>query len=426
VSGELSPATLAGLLLLLLLASAFFSGTETALMTLNRYRLRHAARQGHRGARVTERLLTRPDRLISLILLGNNIVNTLAASLVTVAALRIGGPLGAALGSLGFAIVLMIFGEVMPKTLGALRPERVAYPASFVYYGLLKVMWPFVWLVSTIANGLLRLMGVRPEPGGPAPLTLDELRTIVAEAGALLPRRRQRMLLAILELEDMTVDEIMIPDNELHAIDLDDDWPAVSAALRACHHPRVPLYRTQLDNIVGILPLQRLAELLGAPLVDQAHLATLVDEPFFVPEGTSVHATLVQLQRARQRTALVVDEYGDIQGMVTLEDIVEEILGEFATGTTGTAPDFRRDEVDGTVTVNALANLRELNRQLGWQLPTDGPTTLNGLILEQLGTIPAPGTRLTIAGHDLEVLATRGNLVEQVRVLPAPGGGVDG
>jgi Mg2+/Co2+ transporter CorB len=426
VNLDLSPATLAGLLLLLLLGSAFFSGTETALMTLNRYRLRHAAREGHRGAKLAERLLARPDRLISLILLGNNVVNTLAASLVTVAALQIGGPVGVALGSVGFAFVLMIFGEVMPKTLGALRPERVAYPASFVYFVLLKVTLPFVWLVSTIANGLLHLLGVRPDAGGPAPLTLDELRTIVAEAGALLPRRRQRMLLAILELEEMTVDEIMIPDNELHAIDLDDPWPKLVAALRTCPYPRVPVYRSQLDNLAGILPLSRIADLLDGGEPDAARLAALLDEPFFVPEGASVHSLLIQLQRANQRTAMVVDEYGDIQGMVTLEDIVEEILGEFSVGAAGAEPDVRRDEASGTVTVNALANVRELNRQLGWQLPTDGPTTLNGLILEQLGSIPPPGARLVIAGHEVEVLATRGNTVERVRMLPPPSGGVDG
>jgi Mg2+/Co2+ transporter CorB len=425
VNLDLSPATLGGLLVLLLVASAFFSGTETALMTLNRYRLRHAAREGHRGAKLAERLLARPDRLISLILLGNNVVNTLAAALVTVAALQVGGPLGVALGSLGFAIVLMIFGEVMPKTLGALRPEKVAYPAAFVYFALLKLTLPFVWLVSTIANGLLRLLGVRPDVTGPAPLTLDELRTIVAEAGALLPRRRQRMLLAILELEDMTVDEIMIPDNELHAIDLDDPWPKIVTGLRACPYPRVPLYRTHLDSLVGILPLARLADLLDGGPPDEARLAALVDEPFFVPEGMSVHALLIQLQRARQRTALVVDEYGDIQGMVTLEDIVEEILGEFATGPAGPEADVSRDDT-GTVTANALANVRELNRQLGWNLPTDGPTTLNGLILEQLGSIPLPGTRLSVAGHEIEVLATRGNLVERVRILPPSYGGVDG
>jgi len=423
---DVAPASLAGLLMLLLLASAFFSGTETALMTLNRYRLRHAAREGHRGARLAERLLARPDRLISLILLGNNVVNTLAASLVTVAALQIGGPVGVALGSVGFAFVLMIFGEVMPKTLGALRPERVAYPASFVYFVLLKLTLPFVWLVSTIANGLLRLLGLRPDATGPAPLTLDELRTIVAEAGALLPRRRQRMLMAVLELEQMTVDEIMIPDNALHAIDLDDPWPKVVAALRTCPYPRVPLYRTQLDNLTGILPLSRIADLLDGGQADAGRLAGLVDEPFFIPEGASVHAALIQLQRAHQRTAMVVDEYGDIQGMVTLEDIVEEILGEFATGTAGSEPDVRRDEASGTVTLNALANVREINRQLGWELPTDGPTTLNGLILEQLGSIPAPGTQLSVAGHAVEVLAIRGNLVERVRILPPPAGGTDG
>lgn len=406
-----------GLLILLLLISAFFSGSETALMSVNRYRLRHQAREGHAGARLAEQLLQKPQRLISLILLGSNIANTLATALVTLVALEIGGTGGVAVASVGMAFVIMVFTDVMPKTVGALRSEHIAPPAAFVYYVLLKVTLPVVWLVSVISSGLLRLMGLGPDSGTHQNLTLDELRTLVVDAGALLPRRRQRMLMAILELEDMTVDEIMIPDNELTGIDLEDDWDRICHVIENSPHTRLPVFRGNVDNLVGLLHIRRLVTT-GPKLLDHARLEQLVEEPFFIPESASLHNLLLQFQRTEHRTAFVVDEYGDIQGMVTVEDILEEILGEFSGGGAEATADARRDDQSGAWVVNAAANVRALNRTMHWQLPTDGPTTVNGLILEQLGTIPPMGTVLDLNGYPVEVLETSGNAVRTVRVRP--------
>lgn len=415
---DIGAGPLVALLGLLLVISAFFSGSETALLTLNRYRLRHRAREGHLGARLAERLLARPDRLISLILIGSNVANTLATSLVTIVALRIGGPAGVAVASVGLAFVIMVFTDVMPKTLGALRSEALGLPAAIVYYFLLKLTLPVVWLVSAISNGLLRLFGVRPDEGSTQHLTLDELRTLVRDSGARLPRRRQRMLMAILELEDMTVDEVMIPDNELVGIDLDEDWPTVLQSLAASTHSRLPVYRGTVDNLVGLLELRRLVAA-GPQGLDRERFESLLAEPFFVPEGASLHNLLSQFQRSGQRTAFVVDEYGDIQGMVTMEDILYEILGEFGeSAADAAASDVRREEQRDAWVVNAGISVRALNRMMHWQLPTDGPATLNGLILEELETIPKPGTVLMLGGHPVEILATGENVIRSVRVQP--------
>ena len=417
MADDVSAGALIGLLVLLLLISAFFSGSETALLTLNRYRLRHRARQGHLGAKLAEQLLARPDRLISLILIGSNIANTLATSLVTLAALRIGGPGGVAVASVGLAFVIMVFTDVMPKTVGALRSERLGLPAAVIYYFLLKVTLPVVWLVTAISNGLLRLFGVRQGESNRHDLTLEELRTIVTDAGALLPRRRQRMLMSILELEDMTVDEMMIPDNDLVGIDLDDDWETIVSTIAKAPHSRLPVFRGNIENLLGLLHVRSLIGALSATL-NQAAIESLMSEPFFVPEGTSVHGLLVQFHRTGQRTAFVVDEYGDIQGMVTIEDILEEILGGFSANSDATDADVRKDDSAESWVVNAGINVRALNRMMRWHLPTDGPTTLNGLILEQLETIPADGAILLLNGYEVEILATGDNVVSSVRIKP--------
>ena len=396
---DLPPGPLVGLLVLLLLVSAFFSGSETALLTLNRYRLRHRAREGHLGARLAEKLLERPDRLISLILIGSNIANTLATSLVTLAALRIGGPGGVAIASVGLAFVIMVFTDVMPKTVGAVRNEQFGHPAAIVYYVLLKLTLPVVWFVTAISNGLLRLFGVRGDQASSQNLTIEELRTIVRDAGALLPRRRQRMLMSILELEDMIVDEIMIPDNELVGIDLDDDWPAVIETISQSAHSRLPVYRGNIENMVGLLHIRSLVGTVTGTL-DHAAIERLMTEPFFVPEGTSVHGLLVQFNRTGQRTAFVVDEYGDIQGMVTIEDILDEILGGFLANGNTPESEVRKESGDSWI-VNASISVRALNRMMRWQLPTDGPTTLNGLILEHLEAIPETGAVLELKGYTI-------------------------
>jgi Mg2+/Co2+ transporter CorB len=406
---------LSGLLVFLVVCGAFFSGTETALMSLNRYRLRHQAAAGSRGAQLAERLLKRPDRLIGLIILGNTLVNMLAASLVTIVTLRVGGLLAVLVSGTALTFVILIFGEVTPKTLGALHPERVAFPSAFIYYPLLKAVTPVIWLVTLFSNGVLRLFGVRPEPGTVQHITMEELRTLLAESGALLPRKRHEMMLRVLELGEITVEDIMIPYSDVVGVDLDDDLEAVIAKIRASGYTRLPVYRERLDNVIGILHLKRLVQQgVPEPLTKEA-IEKLVDEPYFVPEGTPLNRQLVQFQRTRQRTAFVVDEYGDIQGLVTLEDLLEEIVGEFTSEPDAGEPEVLLEAGGGHI-VSASANIRVLNRTMRWILPTEGAKTLNGLILEQLGAIPKTGTRLEIAGYEVEILKTQGNSVETVRI----------
>jgi Mg2+/Co2+ transporter CorB len=405
-----------GLLIALLFLSAFFSGSETALVSLNRYQLRHKARQGHRGARLAESLLQRPDRLISLILLGNNLVNFSAATLVAIIAFEMGGEPAVALGTLLLTLVVLIFSEAAPKTLAAMHPERVAFPAAMIYYPLLKITYPIVWLTNVASNGVLFLLGVRRGDAELQPLTREELRTVVHEAGSRISSRYQQMLLSILDLEKVTVDDVMVPHNEIIGIDLEDEIEEIEAIISKSEHTRLPVYEDNVDNIIGILHLRRLANL-APQAFDKTSLRELLDEPYFVPEGTPLSKQLVQFQRRRERVALVVDEYGDIQGIVTLEDILEEIVGEFTTDPADQIEDVVREGPDSFL-VSGTANIRELNRAQGWELPTDGPKTLNGLILELLETIPEPTTCLKISGYPLEIVASDDNRVRTVRIGP--------
>jgi Mg2+/Co2+ transporter CorB len=414
---EVPLGTLFSILGLLLLLSAFFSGTETAMMSINRYRLRHRARQGQRTARLAETLLKRPDRLIGLILLGNNFVNILASALVTVIALRLGGEGAIAIGAGLLTLVILVFAEVAPKTLAALHPERIALPAALVYYPLLKLTYPLVWTVNLMANAVLRLLGVSTEHTQGHALTHEELRTVVSESGAMIPKRHQRMLISVLELQDVTVDDIMVPRNEIDGLDLDEDWDDLLEAITTSQHTRLPVYRGDLDEVLGILHLRSVMAELAEGELTREHLTAKALEPYFVPEGTPLHLQLVNFQRAKRRLALVVDEYGDIQGLVTLDDILEEIVGEF---TTDPADIYRevQQEPDGSFMVSGAANVRELNRMMGWRLPTDGPKTLNGLIVERLETIPEAGARLQLAGYRLEIVQTSENAVRSVRLHP--------
>jgi Mg2+/Co2+ transporter CorB len=403
-----------GLLFVLLMLSAFFSGSETALMSLNRYQLRHKARAGHRGAKVAEQLLQRPDRLIGLILLGNNLVNFSAASLVAIIALKIGGQPAVAIGTLILTLVVLIFSEAAPKTLAALHPEKLAFPAALIYRPLLTVTYPIVWLTSVAANGVLWLLGVRGTHSEMNALSREELRTIVYEAGALISNRYRTMLLSILDLEKVTVDDVLVPRNEITGIDLNNDAEAIQRVISTSEHTRLPVYRDNIDNVLGLLHLRRLANL-AQQSFDNESILEMLEEPYFVPEGTPLSTQLVQFQRRQQRIALVVDEYGDIQGIVTLEDILEEIVGEFTTDPADSIEDVIR-ESDDTFLVNGTANIRELNRSQQWQLPIDGPKTLNGLILEMLETIPEPATCLQISGYPIEIVATDDKRIQTVRI----------
>jgi len=407
-------AGLLGLVVILLVLSAFFSGSETALMSLNRYQLRHKARQGHRGAILAERLLQRPDRLIGLILLGNNLVNFSAASLMAIIALKLGGEPAVALGTVVLTLVVLIFSEAAPKTLAAMRPQRLAYPAALIYYPLLKITYPIVWLTNVASNAVLYLFGVRDSDVQLHSLSHEELRTLVHEAGSRISNRYRQMLISILDLEKVTVDDVMVPHNEIVGIDLDDDIKDIERIINESEHTRLPVYRDNIDQVVGVLHLRRLASLAPRSFSKDMLLA-LLDEPYFVPEGTPLSTQLVQFQRRHTRIALVVDEYGDIQGIVTLEDILEEIVGEFTTDPADAEGDVVRENAN-TWLVDGSANIRELNRTQNWELPTDGPKTVNGLILELLETIPEPRTCLKVSGYPIEIVETDGTRIRSVRI----------
>ncbi len=413
MEGEI-PWGLIGLLGLLLVLSAFFSGSETALMSVNRYQLRHKARQGHRGAILAEKLLQRPDRLIGLILLGNNLVNFSAASLVAVKAEEMGGDPAVAVGAVLLTLVVLIFAEAAPKTLAALSPEKLAFPASLIYYPLLKVTYPFVWLVNVCSNGVLYLVGVRESGNDLQSLSREELRTLVSEAGNRISNRYRRMLVSILDLEKVTVDDVMVPHNEILGLDLSESEEEINRILHESVHTRLPVYTDSIDQVEGILHLRRLANL-AKQSVSREAIRDILSEPYFVPEGTPLSTQLIQFQRRRERIALVVDEYGDIQGIVTLEDILEEIVGEFTTDPADDVLDVVR-EASGNFLVDASANVRDLNRSQGWDLPTDGPKTLNGLILELLEDIPEPLSTHTIHGYPMRIISVEENRILEVRV----------
>ena len=404
-------AALIGLLVVLLILSAFFSGSETALMSLNRYKLRHKARAGHRGAKLADKLLQRPERLIGLILLGNNTVNISASALVGVVSVQLGGELGFAIGTACLTLVVLIFAETAPKTLAEMHPERVAFPAAYIYVPLLKILYPLVWMTNTLANGVLYLFGLRKSDADGYALSREELRTVVYEAGARISQKYRQMLINILDLEQVTVDDVMVPHNEVIGIDLEDDIEEIAKMIQHCEHTRLPVYRDNIDNVTGLLHLRRLANLASQSGFTKSDLEELLVEPYFVPEGTPLSTQLVQFQKARQRFALVVDEYGDIQGIVTLEDILEEIVGEFTTDPAADDEDIVR-ESDQSYLVNGTANIREMNRIMNWNLPTNGAKTLNGLILEYLETIPESGTGLKVEGYPIEIIETRENRVQ--------------
>ncbi|MET0012525.1 MAG: HlyC/CorC family transporter [Sedimenticola sp.] len=406
-----------GVLALLILLSAFFSGSETALMTLNRYRLRHLAKDGHRSALRAEKLLSRPDRLIGLILLGNNFVNILASSLATVIALRLGGEGAIAIAAGLLTLVILIFAEVAPKTLAALHPERLAFPAAFVYGPLLKILYPLVWVVNGIANALLKRLGVSPEDSDGQLLSQEELRTVVMEAGAMIPKKHQKMLLSILDLEKAEVEDIMVPRIEVDGIDLEEPLEEIIRQLENSQYTRLPVFDDGIDHIVGIIHLRKAMYALAQGELTKEMIREICDPPYFIPEGTPLNTQLLYFQRKKARMGLVVDEYGDLLGMITLADLLEEIVGEFTTDPQDSIQDVQPQE-DGTYLVAGNANVKELVRTFHWKLPTDGPRTINGLIIEYLETIPEPGTSLLLEGYPVEILQTQDNAVRTIRLQP--------
>ncbi len=408
----------------LILLSAYFSSSETGMMSINRYRLKHLENEGHKGALRVQKLLQRPDRLIGLILIGNNLVNIAASSIATIICMRLFGHLGlgvaTAITTLSLTLVILIFAEVTPKTLAALYPEKISFPSSLILLPLLTLLYPFVYLVNGICNGLLALMRVRPTGGGDDSnsLSREELRTVVHEAGAMIPKKHQDMLVGILDLEKVTAEDIMVPRSDIMAIDINDEWKDIQKQLVNAQHTRVLVYRDSIDDAVGFVHVRDALRLLSKDQFTKASLLRAVREIYFTPESTPLHTLMYKFQAAKERIGLVVDEYGDIQGLVTLEDILEEIIGDF---TTSFLPDHSKEanlQQDGSVLLDGSANIRELNKELDWQFPTEGPKTLNGLILEYLEDIPEANISLRLAGYPIEVLEMKDNMVKTVRVIP--------
>ena len=415
---HLSDSTLFITLGLLILLSAFFSSSETGLMSLNRYRLKYLAEKGSRGAKLAKCLLERPDRLLGLILLGNNFVNILASAIATILALRHFGEAGIAIATGLLTFVILIFAEVAPKTLAALHPERIAFPAAYIYTPLLKAIYPLVYIVNFIANSLLRVIGVNPEKTTSEGVSVEELRSVVMEANQLVPQKHQDMLLGLLNLEHASVDDIMVPRNEITGLDLNENWDDIVDDLTTCQRTRLPVYRDDINNLIGIIHMRRVINLLSRNELTKENLESQIRDAYFIPEGTSLYQQLINFQKNKRRTALAVDEYGDIQGLVTLEDILEEVVGEFTTDSPVNQNNII-ESADGSFLIAANTHIREINRSLNISLPTNGPKTLNGLILEHLESIPATGTSLLIANHPIEVIKTQNNAVQMARLMPS-------
>jgi Mg2+/Co2+ transporter CorB len=401
-------------LIALILLSGFFSSAETGMMSLNRYRLKHLKKKNHRGAKRASALLERPDRLIGIILIGNNLVNIFAASLATVIAVRLWGNTGLLVEPILLTLIVLIFAEVTPKTIAALHPEKIAFPATLILLPLLKIAYPLVWLVNTVSNGLVRLLGFDPKKKMDENVSSEELRTIVTEAGQLIPKRHRGMLVNVLDLEEVNVDDIMVPRNEVYGIDLNDSDDDILHRIQNSSHTRLPVWRDNINNIVGTLHLRKMSRILDTKGLDRAALEREIDKPYFIPEGTPLHTQLVNFQQKKLRLATVVDENGDVLGRVALEDILEEIVGEFTSNLAETADDIS-PQADGSYIIDGTATVREVNKFLSWELPTDGPKTLSGLVLEQLESFPEANVGLAIGRHRFEVLELKSNVVQSVR-----------
>lgn len=397
-------------LIIFIAFSAFFSGAETGIMTANRYRLKHQAKTGNRSAQRVLDLLSHPDRLIGVILIGNNIVNISASSVATLIGLRLAGDPGVAIAAGVLTFVILIFGEVGPKTFAAKHPEAVARVAAPVLMALLKLLLPLVWLVNVTTNTLFRLNSLTK---GDHKLNTDELRTLVQDV--FLPKQHRKMLLGVLELDTITVNDIMVPRGEVNGIDIEDDLDDIIKQLRSTQHTRLPVFRSDINDCIGILHIRNASRFLGKPDLTKAEILQYVREPYYVPESASLPTQLVNFQKQRRRFGLVVDEYGDVQGIVTLEAILEEIVGEFTTSMADNHKDMRQ-QPDGSWVIDGSTSIRDINRLLHWQLPLSGPRTLNGLIVETLETIPESALSLRVDNYLIEVLQVRDNTVKTARI----------
>jgi Mg2+/Co2+ transporter CorB len=409
-------------LVLLLVMSGFFSIAETSMMALNRYRLRHMVAQGHGGARRAAELLRHTDRLLGAILIGNNVVNAAAATLASVIAIELVGQgrMAYAVSTLGISFVIIVFAEITPKVIGATYPERIALPLAYMLGPLQRLLTPAIWFVNLFSRPLLRLVGVRPGEASEAPrLSPEEIRTLVRESSAFMPKKHVTILLNLFDLTDITVQDIMLPRARIESLKLDDDMATIARHLATSYHMRLPVFRDSRGDVLGVLHLRKVLSPLMAGTLDKAQIEALLAPPYFVPATTPVFAQMQYFQENEQRIALVVDEYGELMGLVTLEDIIEEIIGKFTTSVPAAAHALAWG-ADGSATVDGATPVREVNRALGLELPTEGPKTLNGLILEHLRDIPEADVSMKIGEVPLEIVHAQGRSVKTVRIFRPP------
>ncbi|SDZ09935.1 HlyC/CorC family transporter [Nitrosomonas sp. Nm58] len=411
---------LLAVLVLLLILSGFFSLSETSMMAINRYRLKHLAKQGHRGARLTAQLLANTDRLLGVILLGNNLLNSAAATLVAVitSAFFAHNDFALLIGTICVTLAILIFSEITPKVIAATYPEKIALTVSYALTPLLKIFYPAVWFINLFVQGLLILFRLKSKENTAHKISPEELKMLVLEAGHFIQKKHQSVLINLVDLETVTVDDVIVPRSQIEAIDLEADDEAIHDQLLTCHHTRLPVYRGHLDNVVGIIHARKIFNQMRSGKITATMLEKVMQEPYFIPSGTPLFSQLQLFQENRKRIGLVVDEYGEWIGLVTLEDILEEIIGEFTTHPPTQTSTFIR-QPDGSIIVEGSVLLRDLNRKLGFHLPLDGPKTLNGLILEHFQDIPEAGIGLNIAGHPMEIIQTKNQVVKVVRIYPA-------
>ena len=405
------------LLAVLVILSAFFSSAETAMMTLNRHKLRHLQKNKIRGAIRAGKLLDRPDRLIGLILIGNNMVNIFASAVATVISIRLWGDAGVYIATGALTVVILVFAEVTPKTIAALHPERVAFPASVILLPLMTLMSPVVAMVNAVTNRLSRLLGFDPKKEAYEHVSADELRTIVTDAGKLIPARHRELLINIMDLVQVSVDDIMVPRNEVYGINLDNTDQEILLKIQSTAHTRLPVWRDDINNIIGVLHMRSISRVVNGLTLDRVALEREMEKPYFVPESTPLHTQLINFQEMKKPLAVVVDEYGEVRGVVALGDILEEIVGDFTSNMAETTESILLER-DGSYIIDGTENIRDINKTLGWSLPKDGPKTLSGLILEYLESFPAAPAGLTIGNYRLEILELEGNVVRSVRAQP--------
>ena len=392
--------------------SAFFSGSETSMMAINRYRLKHLVKEKNKSAKRVSRLLERTDRLLGVILIGNNFTHTLSTALATVVAIRLWSDSAVLAVTVFMTIIMIIFAEVMPKTIAALKPESIAFPASYLLKPLSKLLSPLITLVSFVSNNVTKLMGIDLDNADKDELKPEELRTLLQTSG--VPKRQEEMLMGIFDMDYLSVNDVMIPKNEIIGIDLNDEIEDILKQLQIIDFTYIPCYEDSIDNIQGFLSLNKKADFLGNKIQSKENLKAELREPLFVPENTPLYKQLANFQSSGRRVGLIVDEYGDIEGIITLRAILEIIVGEITTESIEKMDIM--PQADGTYLIEGNVMVREVNRRLEWELPTEGPKTLSGLILEEVQTIPDTNIGLTIDGYRIETVLIKDNVIKLTKI----------